>query len=228
MKGNTRSRHGRVIDHLKTMGSRLAQVARRYGPVREQSAPSGPDGGSAEGAPWQVPAASLLQNHYSDEAGCLCLDLFIRLLAIEEFAGGNSHGIALYRKLWAGHKRRPREVGAFKELVDSFAVRGFDRNKPISLQKHPERRLDVFADGKHRFVCALYFGIETVPVRRSARSWPIADNSSAGLLRIGFTHVELDQIFDAEARYRRGLGFDADPGVARAPVSPPTNPLQRL
>jgi hypothetical protein len=208
----------RVTDRIKEARRSLAELARRYGSLRaeptDRSAAALPRGAPVQGTR-SVGSAALLQQHYSERGECLCLDIFIRLLAIEQFAGADSSGIALYDKLWIGHGRKPRSVDGFQSLVASFQARGYDAEKPISLQRHPERGREVFADGKHRFACALFFEIGDVPVRLSSRTWPIADNSAGGLLRIGFTHAELDRILEAEARYLARLGAAAGPGDPR-------------
>ena len=84
------------------------------------------------------------------------LDIFVRLLAIENEYGINSYGWDLYRKMQSkrcsdGGLSVEERVKIFKDLIRSWDEKGYDKSSKI--------RLDVdlmLEDGSHRLALAIY------------------------------------------------------------------------
>ncbi len=109
-----------------------------------------------------LPLKEVLLNQYiSGQYGAM--DIFVRLLAIEEEFGQNNYGWALYRKMTRARiKEEPiRRVGdrvdRFKKLIKSWNTKGYDGNSYIILGKNLKLR-----DGAHRLALALYYGLEEI------------------------------------------------------------------
>lgn len=90
------------------------------------------------------------------------LDIFVRLLAVEEEHGLNDYGWNLYRKMQDARvpnedKSTEERVVIFKKLIASWKENGYDCNYEIWLDKN--LNLD---DGSHRLALALYYGVETI------------------------------------------------------------------
>jgi hypothetical protein len=100
-------------------------------------------------------------------------DLYIRILALEHFAGLNRCGGRLYERTWAGH-RHSRSLGEFRQLAADVERRGI--GEPLELCNNR-----ALGDGWHRLACALHLGIQEVPVVVSPRDWVPYDRSLAWL-----------------------------------------------
>lgn len=99
-------------------------------------------------------------------------DIMIRILAIEEHYGKNNIGFKLYNKMQEirvkGNKLIPQHQmfyeKEFKTLIKSFEENGFKNRNPIYLNENFE-----LLDGAHRFACAIYFKIQSIPVTFNKR-----------------------------------------------------------
>jgi hypothetical protein len=125
------------------------------------------------------------------------LDLFVRVLALEEFAGRNTFGIALYTKLIRSKDRRMSHTpGDFEKLMYSVRADGVRRENPLVITHD-----FVLRHGMHRLACAVFFGIPDLPVTISPPKTERPDYSVHRLQAIGFTAAEIEQVLAAERRY---------------------------
>ena len=94
-------------------------------------------------------------------------DVIVIYLAIEEYFGLNKIGFDLYRKMQSqrsiyrsGKVKQKDYVGGLRKLIHSVDKNGFENRSTITI----DNKLKL-CDGAHRFACALYFNVGTVPVR---------------------------------------------------------------
>ena len=120
------------------------------------------------------------------------LDIFVRLLAIENEYGINSYGWDLYRKMQAkrcsGGLSVEERVKIFKDLIRSWDEKGYDASSRI--------RLDVnlmLEDGSHRLALAVYHNVEHINCYVSGYESDIYYGGK-WFLDNGFLSSELEQI----------------------------------
>lgn len=121
------------------------------------------------------------------------LDIFVRLLAIENEYGINSYGWDLYRKMQSkrcsdGGLSVEERVKIFKDLIRSWDEKGYDKSSKI--------RLDVdlmLEDGSHRLALAIYHNIDRINCYVSGYESDIY-YGSRWFLDNDFSSAELEQI----------------------------------
>lgn len=91
---------------------------------------------------------------------CMRLDLFVRTLAVAEFAGTRTGGAALYAKYRDARPSEDKSVSAFAQLFEDLAVHGFDPRYPIEVARDAS-----ILDGAHRLACAMTLKTPRMPVR---------------------------------------------------------------
>ena len=86
---------------------------------------------------------------------CQRIDIFIRLLFIENYYKKNDFGINLYKKMY--NFKQTDFVNKFIKLIESFETNSFDKN----ISKVPlTDTYELYGDGAHRLACSIYFNIE--------------------------------------------------------------------
>lgn len=103
-------------------------------------------------------------------------DVIVKIMAIENYFGKNNYGIDMYNKMQkirvSENKLIEREKANnqenFVNLIKSFEKNGFNDKYPIELNK----KFEVF-EGSHRLACAIYFGIEEIPVTFNKYFWEL-------------------------------------------------------
>jgi hypothetical protein len=147
-----------------------------------------------------------------EHGSCRRMDLFVRLLAIEEHAGANDFGLQLYRRFVElksaaqGRAAPSHTTEAFLELVESVRAVGLSPASPLAI--HPDK---VLRHGMHRFACAVYFGLETVPAVVDARRLSPPNYTLERLRELGLEEQELAAVAEAEAHYARAWAEAAAP-----------------
>ena len=105
----------------------------------------------------KIPTGALLGKQFSGNNFCR-YDLLLRYLAIKAYDAGQSEIIDAYTKMQAlrgtGHFSRD-----IKSISDSIKHDGFLSRYPISISQE-----GYLIDGAHRLACALYHGVEEIPV----------------------------------------------------------------
>jgi hypothetical protein len=94
------------------------------------------------------------------------IDIFVRLLAIEEFYGENTFGYELYKKMQIKRLKISEEYAdyrlhQFKKLIKSFEINGFNKKFPIKY--YSDYKL---FDGSHRLACCIYFNIDEIIISK--------------------------------------------------------------
>jgi hypothetical protein len=137
------------------------------------------------------------------DGSCRRLDLFVRLLAIEEWEGANGGGVDLYRRFierksadqgWSRPTHTPEE---FLRLVEDVRRRGLDAGSPVVV--YPDK---ILLDGIHRLACALFLGLPRVPVVIEPRVGVLADYGLERLHALELPDADVEAVLAAEARYR--------------------------
>lgn len=105
----------------------------------------------------------LLLQQFSDRDTFVRYDIIVRMLAIEEYYGGNDFGFALYRKMKDLRVRPGYSESAekrYRELILSTEKRGYDEDSEIIVDG--DLRL---LDGAHRMAIAIYRKVPKVKIR---------------------------------------------------------------
>lgn len=87
------------------------------------------------------------------------MDIIVRYLAIDECFGENDVGWDLYRKMQKRRGGYPNSEDNFRVLLKSVAEKGVGPYSRIKIDKNQQ-----LIDGSHRMACALYFGVQEMPV----------------------------------------------------------------
>ena len=87
------------------------------------------------------------------------MDIIVRYMAIEEYYGKNDYGFNLYEKMQKSRGQKMHNLDRFKKLIKSIEQNGFNDKSSILV----DLNLQII-DGSHRLACALYFGIEKLPI----------------------------------------------------------------
>jgi len=121
------------------------------------------------------------------EANKLRYDIFVRLLAIEEYHGLNKIGWAAYHEM-QNKRSSKRNYGwrkGFERLIESFGKEGFSPEFPILVS--PDLAL---LDGSHRTACSIFFDCKEVwaqvvekKVPTYTREWFVEQKFSSDFLR---------------------------------------------
>ena len=103
----------------------------------------------------------LVQQYSNNEFGRY--DIFVRLLAIEEYYNKNNIGFALYKKM-QNLRVHPQYAQSaekrFKLLIKSFEEKGYDETSEIIVDKNLK-----LLDGSHRIALAIYHNTPKVKIR---------------------------------------------------------------
>jgi len=94
-------------------------------------------------------------------------DILIRMNTIKCYFENNNHGWELYNEMQnlrvSAIKTIPRHMlnyqNEFIKLIESMKAIGYDPNYPIMVNQNM-----ITVDGAHRLACAMYFGIEELPI----------------------------------------------------------------
>jgi hypothetical protein len=123
------------------------------------------------------------------------LDLYVRVLAVEEFAGLNSVGSRLYSRFMANPRSKHRSSEKFAGVFNSVVARGLLESEPLVL--HASK---ILGDGWHRLACAIFLGIPRVAVTCVTRHKRPHIYTVETLRERGFEEREIELVLDAEKR----------------------------
>jgi hypothetical protein len=138
------------------------------------------------------------------DGSCRRLDLFVRMLAIEDWAGGNGGGIDLYRRFIErksaaqGRSAPSHTVEDFVALVEDVRRRGLDPSAPLLVDRDR-----ILLDGMHRLACALWFRLGGVPAAVDPSPSVRADYGVGRLRALGLPEPDVQAVLAAEFRYRQ-------------------------
>jgi len=131
------------------------------------------------------------------------MDVIVRYMFIESYLKGVKEGIHLYRKMQKRRGGTTNTESDFIKLIENMGRNGFDPLYPIPVNQHFQ-----LLDGSHRLACALFYGIEYVPITiiPTIRSNPVRYGID-WFLENGFTRVELNRILEVKGELFRRYGL---------------------
>jgi hypothetical protein len=132
------------------------------------------------------------------------LDLYVRVLALEELTGLSSDGIALYERFMANPRSAHRSWDSFRRVFESVAAQGLLDTQPFTLH-----RSKILGDGWHRLACAIVLDIPHVAVRGVRRDKRLHVYTVDTLRERGFSEHEVAAVLDAERRTLARIGGGA-------------------
>jgi hypothetical protein len=129
------------------------------------------------------------------------MDIIVRYLFIENYFGNNNYGYNLYRKMQKKRVNKNNTSKNFEGLIDSFKSSGFQNNSVIILDQNLQ-----LIDGSHRLACALYFNINSVPIKIQFSNRPIFYGIN-WFLANGFSRREINLINAKKEELFRKFGL---------------------
>jgi hypothetical protein len=193
LRRNTRAAGGSLMayaDGLHAMYALLADEGGRQFALRRIVA------GGATAQTTEIAAAQYVDGR------CHRMDLFVRLLAIEEHSGHNEYGVDLYRRFIAAksaaqrHAEPSHSPEGLVALLEAVRRRGLASDAPVVI--HPGK---VLRHGMHRLACAVFLDIDRMPVAVDARRLPRPDYTLERLRGLGLSDDDLRAVVEAERRY---------------------------
>jgi hypothetical protein len=179
------------VSNLRSTYSLLASERTRFALARSMT--------SARSLTWASHELALAQYEHGS---CYRMDLYVRLLAIEHWAGANDFGFDLYERFIAsksltqGRAAPSHTVDGFVRLIQNIHTGGFASGGRIAMGADK-----VLHHGVHRLACALFLAIPRVPVVIE-RSWARRPDYTLERLReLGLSNRDIDAVRAAESRY---------------------------
>jgi hypothetical protein len=175
----------------------------------------------SSGRTLRVPTLDIAAAHYV-EGACHRLDLYVRLLALEQWAGLNNFGVGLYERFMRlksdaqGRAETSHTSEGLRQLFASIESCGFRADFPIVVRSDK-----VLRHGMHRLACATFLDLKTVPIRVQAGFGRRPDYTLARLQELRLDASEIDAITQAESRYLEKWFPEVGPSRCRAPQSAP-------
>lgn len=141
----------------------------------------------------RMQTAALLHCQYMDDDFSR-LDLIVRYLAMEATESGDDASLGPYARMQQrrGRGNPRRDLGA---LIDSFREHGFLDRHPLPVTK--DGRL---IDGAHRLACALYTGVQEVPVTIEPETRPLSGYGRAWFIENGFEPTFMRRVEETRDR----------------------------
>ncbi len=118
------------------------------------------------------------------------MDIAVRYLAIEQYYGKNTIGYKLYNKMQ--HKRgqlKTHDLSRFIDLLKSVERNGYQYHEKIKVNYNLGLK-----DGSHRVACAIYFGVQFLPISFSKQA-SSGDYSIEWFRRNDFSEEEIRCIY---------------------------------
>ncbi len=140
-------------------------------------------------------AKQFVDNHFNR------LDVIVRYLAIEEWAGKNDFGFALYNKMQGERQAPGGSEDRFRTLIKSVADNGYDCHSRICVDL--DQRL---MGGSHRLALALYFNVPDISIEIAADSSKV-QYGAEWFRRHNFTDKEMENIENKRRRVFRDYGI---------------------
>jgi hypothetical protein len=150
------------------------------------------------------------------------LDLYVRILAVEEFAGLNTVGARLYDKFMNVPISAHRSSRTFDEVFQSVVRDGFSEDQWLVLHRNR-----VLGDGWHRLSCAIFLGIPQLALRVVLRPRDPFIYTTDTLRERGFTAEEIDLVSETEQRVLARLRSSCR-ATATTQVKYPTPAVSRV
>lgn len=100
----------------------------------------------------EVPVKKIIKNNLGDYR------IAARYLVIDNYYGKNEIGYDIYiklMKLHASHETAVKRLSSFIELIKSWEVNGYNKDKCIDILEN-----GILIDGTHRFTLGVYFRLE--------------------------------------------------------------------
>lgn len=96
------------------------------------------------------------------------MDIIVRYLFIENFYGKNNYGFELYEKMQKKRVKKSYTSKMFEWLIKNIENQGNKNDSPIILDQDLH-----LLDGSHRLACALYFNINSIPIKIHLSNKPV-------------------------------------------------------
>ena len=144
---------------------------------------------------------------------CLRLDLFMRVLLLDETRDGGADGRRLYERYRVLRPTSDKSATVFLQLLDDVRRNGFDDDQPVTVARDGS-----VTDGAHRLACAIHLDLPDIAVRMVALEHAFYAVPAPWFLGHGFDRDDVARLEATAAWYRRRA-------LAR---TPPSEAAQRL